>query len=460
MKYTYSAKKTEEILLPGAVAVSVRRQKKTETIVEDGKRTIVIGVGPEEKINRRKFIILVRNIIALAKADESRTIMFDVNELLSFADGVSEESAAEIVGTNLEMANYAFNELKTEPKDGWKDVKEVIFTGPTSTKVRPHVERGKVIGEEVNKTRTLANMPGGMMTPSILAAKAKELAKNTKVKVQVLGEAEMKKLKMGGVLGVAQGSKEKPQFIVMEYKGGPASERPLVLVGKAVTFDTGGLNLKSSEGILEMYLDMSGGAAVLQTIALASRLGVKRNVVGLIPAVENSPGGESYRPGDVLKTMSGKTIEVLNTDAEGRIILADALTYAKKYKPLAVVDVATLTGAAVVALGVECSAIFTEDDALAEQTRKLAEESGDYVWRMPLWEEYKEYIKGVRGDVANVGSKSAGGAGAITAAKFLQEFTDGYTWMHIDMAPRMVATENEKLERVQPVLRCDSFSNL
>src|SRR3989338_4872209 len=198
---------------------------------------------------------------------------------------------------------------------------------------------------------------------------------------------------MGGILGVSCGSDEKPQFIILEYRGGTSNEKPVVMVGKGVTFDTGGLNLKPSDAIYEMHMDMSGGAAVIHAVALAARLGIKRNIIGLVPAVENMPSGSSYHPGDVLKSLSGRTIEVLNTDAEGRIILADAITYAKRYKPQLVVDVATLTGAAMSALGQRCSGLFTRDIDLANQFRVLGEETGDYVWPMPLWDEYESEIR-------------------------------------------------------------------
>lgn len=449
MKHTYSTKKKiEDVANSKITAVSIKRQKKSEIVLENGKRTIVVGVAPKDKVTRRKFVILARDIIMRAKEDGAKKIVLDMKELLETPENVTSEEVVEILATNFEMANYEFNQLKTKPEDGWKSVDEVVFVGNVNGKLKAALRRGKIIGEEVNKARTLANMPGGLMTPGILALKAKDAVKNTKVKVKVLTQKEMQKLKIGGVLGVAQGSSETPRFIIMEYMNGGATQKPAVLVGKAVTFDTGGLNLKSSGGIGDMHMDMSGGAAVIQTIALAARLKVKKNIVALIPAVENSPSGTSYRPGDVLKTMSGKTIEVLNTDAEGRIILADALHYAKRYKPSVVVDVATLTGAAVGALGLECLAVFTDDDKLAEQTQELGEKSGDYAWRLPMWEEYGIYVKGTRGDVQNIAQPTAGGGGAITAAKFLQEFVDGaYTWMHVDMAPRMLATANEKLSK-------------
>jgi leucyl aminopeptidase len=231
----------------------------------------------------------------------------------------------------------------------------------------------------------------------------------------------------------------------MEYNGGKKGDKPIVLVGKGVTFDTGGINLKPSNSLLGMNMDMSGGAAVIHTIALAAKMKLKKNIIGLIPSVENMASGKSYRPGDVIRSMSGQTIEVLNTDAEGRVILADALTYAQKYNPEVVVDVATLTGASMVALGERASAIFTNDDDLAKTMEKIGEKTGDYVWRLPMWEEYENEIRGSIGDFTNVHNKDSRYGGAIYGAIFLHQFIKGLRWVHIDMAPRMVAMAGENL---------------
>ncbi|KKR69981.1 MAG: putative cytosol aminopeptidase [Parcubacteria group bacterium GW2011_GWF1_40_6] len=269
--------------------------------------------------------------------------------------------------------------------------------------------------------------------------------KGLPVVVTVLGEKEMEKQKMLAITSVGRGSEEESKFIIMKYEGGKKGGRPMVLVGKGVTFDTGGINLKPSNSLLGMNMDMSGGAAVIHTIALAAKMKLKKNIIGLIPSVENMASGKSYRPGDVIRSMSGQTIEVLNTDAEGRVILADALTYAQKYNPEVVVDVATLTGAAMVALGERASAIFTDDDKLAEMIEKVGEKTGDYVWRLPMWEEYENEIKGSVGDFTNVHNKDSRYGGAIYGAIFLHQFIKGYRWVHIDMAPRMVAMAGENL---------------
>jgi leucyl aminopeptidase len=316
------------------------------------------------------------------------------------------------------------------------------------------MKRGYLIGREVNACRELSNTPGGSMTPKVLAQAAKVAAEGTKATVKVLGRAEMKKLGMGAVLGIAGGSQEEPQFIVMEYlplgKQVGEKNRPIVLVGKGVTFDSGGLNLKPGDHMYEMHMDMSGGASVIHAVALAAKLKVKANVIGLIPAVENMPGPGAVRPGDVLKSLSGKTIEVLNTDAEGRVILADGITYARKYNPAAVIDVATLTGASLVAIGTQASCFMTNKEEQISNIMDVAEKSGDYLWPFPAWEEYEAMTKGTFGDVPNLSTDgSSRDGGVIAGGMFLREFIKDFDclWIHIDMAPRMVATANEFLAK-------------
>ena len=265
-----------------------------------------------------------------------------------------------------------------------------------------------------------------------------------------MGRQEIRKAGMGAILGVAKGSELEPQFIVMEYWGTAKNKKPVVLAGKGVTFDTGGLQAKPGDHMYEMHMDMSGGAAVIHAIVLAAKLKLKANVIALIPAVENSLSGTAVRPGDILTSLSGKTIEILHTDAEGRVILADAITYAKRYSPKMVVDVATLTGASLVALGQQASAYMTNKDTLVPVMQKLGEESGDYVWPFPAWEEYEEMTKGTFGDIPNI--SAAGNSrygGVIAGGMFLREFAKDLDcpWVHIDMAPRMTATNSEFLAK-------------
>ena len=421
-------------------------EKEPRVRVQANKHILIeIGVGKAAEMTRRKIVLIIRQMVSVAKANGVAHIAVALKEFAFAKPHVSEEELLALLSTNLLMANFEFVKYKTLPKKGWRFVKTATIVASASAAQKAALRKGVAIGEAVNACRALANTPGGEMTPRLLAEEATKAARGTKVSVKILEEPEIKRLKMGGVLGVAQGSAEKPRFIIMEYRGGKTGEKPIVLVGKGITFDTGGLNLKPEGSISEMHMDMSGGAAVIQTIVLAARLGTEKNIVALVPAVENMPSGSSYRPGDVLKSMSGKTIEVLNTDAEGRIVLADALTYAERYKPRLVVDVATLTGAAMTALGQRASAVFSKDEELLRKVQQWGEETGEYVWPLPLWDEYAEEIKGTFGDIANIGKTRYGGA--ITAALFLYEFAKNYPWVHIDIAPRMTSIEGEHLAK-------------
>ncbi|MFA6257482.1 MAG: leucyl aminopeptidase [Candidatus Paceibacterota bacterium] len=431
--------------------VSIHSKNKDEIVKENGVKTLYLKCDKEEKMNLRKLFLLVRKIIVMAKNVKTEKIAFNFNDLVFKNIKLSNVELGEIIGSQLDFANYEFNYYKTAPKEGFNLIKEVIISG-ASKETEKAILKGSVIAEVVNKTRSLSNMPGGDMTPQILAKEAKEAVKNFPVKVTVLGEKEMEHLKMQAILSVGRGSDEESKFIIMEYWGGKKGEKPIVLVGKGVTFDAGGINLKPSSSLLGMNMDMSGGSAVIHTIALVAKMKLKKNVIGLIPAVENMTSGKSYRPGDVIRSMSGITIEVLNTDAEGRVILADALTYAEKYNGEVIIDIATLTGAAAVALGERASAIFTNDDGLAKKLEETGEKTGDYVWRLPMWEEYENEIKGSLGDFTNVHNKDSRYGGAIYGAIFLYQFIKNKKeegkipkWAHLDIAPRMTPMAGENL---------------
>lgn len=424
---------------------------------EKGVETLEIGIGKPEEMSLRRFIILCRAIVQTAKAQKCKKIalQFDLPaqagrtpKLFKNLRNVAPERILQLAAENFEMANFEWNAFKTRPKEGFDTVEEILLYGKHTPSIKAAVEKGQIIGRAVNECRALANTPGGDMTPRILAQAARRAVKGLPVKVTVLGKREMGKVGMGAVLGVAKGSTEEPTFTILDYRGGKG--KPIVLVGKGVTFDSGGLNLKPSGSIYEMHMDMSGAGAVIHAVALAARLKLKKRVIGLIPAVENMPGNEAYRPGDVLKSLSGKTIEVLDTDAEGRLILADAITYAKRFNPSVVLDAATLTGAAISALGLYASALLTRDDSLAETLLHAAEESGDYAWRLPLWDEYEERVKGTFADLKNVpgGSKSRYG-GAIDGGMFLWQFAKELSspWAHLDIAPRMTAAPGDELAK-------------
>ncbi len=300
-----------------------------------------------------------------------------------------------------------------------------------STAAREGLQRGEAIAAGVALAREWANRPGNHCTPGDLADEARRLAKSHGLEIEVLGRKEAEKLGMGCFLAVAQGSQQAPKFIVLQYKGAAKSAAPLVLVGKGITFDTGGISIKPAAEMDEMKFDMGGAASVLGTFRAVAQLKPKINLVGLIPACENMPSGQAVKPGDVVTSMSGQTVEILNTDAEGRLILCDALTYAERFKPAAVVDIATLTGACVIALGHHRSGLFSTDDALAGQLDQAGQAALDPCWRMPLDEEYDEGLKSNFADMGNVGPRAGG---AITAAMFLKRYTAKYPWAHLDIA--------------------------
>jgi leucyl aminopeptidase len=405
---------------------------------------LVLGLGEEKDWNHRRMARAARKIVQLAKQYKKKSCALLLDDMS--VSGCSMAECAMRIVQNVEMAHYAYREYVTEPKEGWPTVREIQYCtrSPRAAHMDKALEQGRIIGEQINLSRDLANTPGGDMTPRRLAEHAAREGKKYGVSVTVLGEKQMEKLGMGAILGVSRGSAEEAQFIVMEYKGGTKNTKPIVFIGKGITYDSGGLNLKPSAALDEMHMDMSGGAAVIAAISGIARLKERVHVVGLIPAVENMPSGSSYRPGDVLRSMSGITIEIGNTDAEGRVVLADALTYAKRYDPQLVVDIATLTGASMVALGPHASAIFSRDVQLVEQLRDSGEQSGDYLWPLPMWEEYEDELKGTVGDIRN--AKKTRDAGATNGALFLYQFAKDFPrWAHIDIAPTMTGAPSHIL---------------
>lgn len=419
---------------------------------EEGCEWLELGIGKAKDLTNRKFVILVRSMVQAAKQQGARKIAVSFEatptlwENLSFA---SEERRGQLFAENVVMANFEFRTFKTKPKEGWKDVEEILLCDAATPAMRAGIKKGLIIGEEVNAARELSNTPGGSMTPKGLAKAAKLAVTGLPVTVQTLDRAALTKLGMGLLAGVGAGSSDEPTFTVMTYKGTKPTEKPIVLAGKGITFDSGGLNIKPSNSIYEMHLDMSGAASVIHAVALAARLKLKKNVIALVPAAENMLGNGATRPGDILTSLSGKTVEVTDTDAEGRLVLADAITYAKRFKPGVVIDVATLTGAAMVALGVHASGLMTRDDALADELLTLGEESGDYVWRLPLWDEYESVIKSDFADLQNHSISGGRYGGATNGAIFLWQFAKdlGCPWAHLDIAPRMTAARGEELAK-------------
>src|SRR5256712_1957154 len=286
-------------------------------------------------------------------------------------------------------------------------------------------QQGQIVGEAITYVRDLCNHPSNVGTPTYIANEAKKVARERGVRCTVLDRPQMERLGMGAILGVAQGSHEPPKFVILEYRGGPRGERPVVLVGKTITFDSGGISLKPADNMEQMKADMTGGAAVLAAVRAAARLRLSLNVVAVIPATENMPGGHAIKPGDVLRSLSGKTIEVINTDAEGRLILADGLTYAQRFKPAALVDIATLTGACVVALGNHAIGVLGNNEPLIGELKDAGEWGGERVWQVPPWEEYYEQIKR---DVAHVENTGGRPRRNLTAAALLRTIAGGALW--------------------------------
>ena len=323
--------------------------------------------------------------------------------------------------------------MKFKAKDQADTFKHLVFAGNNACakELKAAVEQGIAMVEGMHLAKDLGNLPPNICTPTYLAKTAQGLAKKVGLKVEVLGRKQLEALGMGSFLSVAQGSETPPQFIVMRHQGGKAGEAPIVLVGKGITFDTGGISLKPGEAMDEMKYDMCGAASVIGTMYTAGLLKLKKNVIGVIPTCENMPSGQATRPGDIVKSMSGQTIEILNTDAEGRLILCDALTYVERFKPKAVIDIATLTGACIIALGHVHSGLFSEDDDLVNALTKAGKASLDTVWRLPLDAAYHEQLKSNFADVANIGGRPAG---SVTAACFLSRFTEKYKWAHLDIA--------------------------
>jgi leucyl aminopeptidase len=331
------------------------------------------------------------------------------------------------------LGGYSFNHYKSRKDDngGIEEVRMLFPSGSPQDGIVKMVTEAVTLCEAVLFVRDLVSQPGNVSTPIYLAEKAMEMSARYGISCQVMEREEIERNGMEALLAVAKGSRQPPRFIVMEYMAAGAKTRPTVLVGKGITFDSGGISLKPREGMEKMKDDMAGGAAVMGTLMAAAALKMPVNLVGLVPAAENLPGGGAYKPGDVVKSMSGQTIEIVNTDAEGRMVLCDALHYAQRYKMAALIDLATLTGACVVALGSVASGLMGNDEGLKRSIRKAAQASGERVWELPLWEEYGELMKSDIADMKNAGGPEAG---TISAAWFLQNYVGKSRWVHLDIA--------------------------
>jgi leucyl aminopeptidase len=426
----------------------------------DGTLEYRQGVGKFADVTVRTFRTMLRSLVQAAKGHQIEYIALSLDRA-SFPKlhDYDETWFASTIAENLALAAYDFTVYKSK-SESKKSLKEIAIHGPHAHEALEGFKRGLIVAEYTNAARDIANTHGDDLTPKALASAAKKMASGSGVTVKVLGLVDIKKQKLNLVEAVGKGSHNEPQFIVMEYWGrgkgklkrenarGNDDERPIVLIGKGITYDTGGLNVKPSGAMHDMHMDMSGGSSVMAAIVAAATLGVQKNIIALIPAAENAISSTSMRAGDIVTSLSGTTVEILHTDAEGRLVLADALTYSERYKPRAIIDVATLTGAALVALGQQASAIMTKDTELEITLRTLSEESGDLVWPLPLWDEYKGPLKSARADISNIATNFAKWGGCIEGGMFLAAFApNNVPWAHIDMAPRMESIPSDKLAK-------------
>jgi leucyl aminopeptidase len=394
------------------------------------KRILMLGLGPQKELTREKIRVAFAG--AARTLRESRIRSFSLS--LDFGNDtlhLYESTSAAVEGMLLGL--YRFETFKTARTDP-PDVSSItlIADDPSSAEMaRKSLHEARIICDAVTLTRDLVTTPANEMTPSKLADTARQAGRSKTLSVNIIDATAMKRIGMNALLGVACGSAQPPKLIVLNYQGGASKSAPVVLVGKGVTFDSGGLDLKPTSGMETMKDDMAGGAVVLSVLKAAAALKLPLNLVGLVPSVENMPGDRAYRPGDVLRSLSGQTIEVVNTDAEGRLILADALTYARRFKPAVLIDIATLTGACIVALGDHLTGMLGNDNSLKDLLRTASETTGETLWELPLWEEYDDLIKSDVADMKNAGARSGG---AITAALFLKKFVGDTPWAHLDIA--------------------------
>jgi leucyl aminopeptidase len=398
------------------------------------RRVLIVGLGKREEFDLDK----VRQVSATAarRAHSLGVTRYATIVHGAGAAGLDPEQAAQVLAEGTSLSQYRFMEHRTETDESaepneLEEVLVVVFNPELIPTIEQGVRAGEAIAAAVKCVRDLVNQPANYATPSILADEALCIAEATGLSFQALGPAQMRQLGMGALLAVAQGSVQEPRLIILEHNPTSEQQDPIVLVGKGITFDSGGISLKGRENMEKMKGDMAGGAAVLGTMQAVATLGIGQRVIGLVPATENLPGGSAYKPGDVVKAITGKTIEIISTDAEGRLILADALGYAQRYDPVAVVDLATLTGACFVALGTVAAGLFSNNDPLAARIGEASKVTGEKVWRMPLWAEYAEQLKSDVADMKNVGGRPAG---AITAAMLLSKFAGDYPWAHLDIA--------------------------
>ena len=412
------------------------------------ERVLLVGLGRERDFLEKRYREAVAAAVRALNATGAEEATLHLTEL-----AVGRRDSAWKVAHAVTVAGecgYRFTQMKSKVEGDGPALRRLTLNVDRAAEKRAAagLVQGLALVQGMSFAKDLGNLPPNICTPAYLAGRARELAKRYRMKVTVLERADMERLGMHTLLSVAQGSAQPPKLIVLEYRGGPKKAKPVALVGKGVTFDTGGISLKPSAEMDEMKFDMCGAASVLGTLKAVGEMKLPINVVGVIPATENMPGSRATRPGDVVKSLSGQTVEILNTDAEGRLILCDALTYVERYQPAAVIDIATLTGACVIALGHVASGLFANDDALAREVNSAADTAHDRVWHMPLWDDYQEQLKSNFADFANIGGRPAG---SVTAACFLARFTGKFKWAHLDIAGTAWKSGKEKGSTGRPV---------
>jgi len=395
-------------------------------------RVLLVGLGKERDFREREFRSAIRAAVRLLNETGSyEAVVYLTEEKVKRREVAWRVEHAVVVAME---AVYRFDQMKSQPADVRRPLRKLTLSVPQRSDLtagEAAAARGLAIAHGMDLARDLGNLPGNICTPTHLAERAQALAQELGFKCEVFDRAKLEELKMGSFLSVTNGSDQPPKFIVLEYFGGPKKQRPLVLVGKGITFDSGGISLKPGNDMDQMKFDMCGAASVLGAFRAVAELKAKVNLIGLVPTCENMPNGRATKPGDVVRSMSGQTIEVLNTDAEGRLILCDALTYAERYEPAAVVDIATLTGAMVIALGHIACGVFSNSDSLGRALLNAGEDAFDRGWQLPLWDDYQEALNSNFADFANIGGRAGG---SITAACFLSKFAKKFDWAHLDIA--------------------------
>ena len=413
-------------------------------------RVLLVGLGKERDFRDKEFRQAIRSAVKLLNETGSyEAVIYLTEEKVKRREVAWRVEHAVVVAMD---AVYRFDQMKSTPAEVRRPLRKLTLSVPQRSDLadgEAAAARGLAISHGIELARDLGNLPGNVCTPTYLAERVQELGREfPDVKVTILERPEIEQLGMGSFLSVTNGSEQPPRFIVLEYDQSQRKQRPLVLVGKGITFDTGGISLKPSGDMDHMKFDMCGAASVVGVFRALAELKPRLSVVGLIPACENMPSGRATKPGDIVKSMSGQTVEILNTDAEGRLILADALTYAERYEPEAVVDIATLTGAMVIALGHVASGLFSNSDALARALLGAGDDAYDRAWQLPLWEDYQEGLNSNFADFANVSGRAGG---SITAACFLSRFARKYDWAHLDIAGVAYREGKEKGSTGRPV---------